>query len=237
MNTKIIVALVIGIALVGLTGAASADPSITFPVTADIEYVMVGTYSAEELNDDNVDVIQSSGAYYSQDVIIFDWWSGVEDDSYTAGSVHNFVWPTYHDASGDIAGQIVQAGAASSALIESDVVGGAVASAQVVTYEGESIGYQDTWFQTSGSTYFMTPQIISSLNAYGGGWTDAYTSGVLLGGMDTFETSAAYVTDILPSENTLVTASMDIGTSAIATDDVYLYADSWFDAHAGGFAP
>ena len=230
MNTKIIVALVIGIALVGLTGAASADPSITFPVTADIEYVMVGTYSAEELNDDNVDVIQSSGAYYSQDVMIYDWWSG--DYTYTAGSVNNFVWPTYHDASGDIAGQIVQAGAASSALIESDVVAGAVASAQVVTYEGESIGFQDTWFHTSGGTFFMTPQITSSLNVYGDGWTDAYTNGVLLGGMDTFETSAAYVTDILPSENTLVTASMDIGTSAIATDDVYLYANGWFDAHA-----
>ena len=99
MNTKIIVALVIGIALVGLTGAASADPSIEFPATAEIAYAMIGTYTIEELNDDIVDVFQDSGAYYSMDVAIIDVDSECTqceiDYVYMDGDVYNYVWPTY----------------------------------------------------------------------------------------------------------------------------------------------
>ena len=227
MNTKIIVALVIGIALVGLTGAASADPSITFPVTAEIDYALIAGYSAEELDDDPVYVWVDSSANYDLYVEIanIDW---VEKDGY----IYNWAEPIYGGVSGDFAGEVQQAGAVSDALLASDVVAGAIATEQVASFEGECVGFDWPYFGTYGYTETTTPQINSGLEVSGFGDVWASSVGVLLEGADTFATSSAYVSDILPDPTTLVTSNLDIGVSTIATDDIWQDLDGWLNTVA-----
>jgi hypothetical protein len=230
MNTKILVAFIIGIALVGLTGAASADPSITFPVTADIDYSLSVGYSAEELDDGYVYSYVESDAGYYMEVDISDYWT-IFDWVEKEGYVYNWAEPIYGGVSGDFAGEVQQAGAVSDALIASDVVAGAIATEQVASFEGESVGWDWPFFGTDGYTMTETPQITSGLAIDGFGEMWASSTGDLLSGEDTFATSSAYVPDILPNPTTLVTSELDMSVSTVATDDIYQdmygYLNSW----------
>lgn len=135
---------------------------------------------------------------------------------------------------------MVQVGVVSTELSDSDVTGGAISTYQEASYEGESIDSQWTWFGMDGSTYVATPQLQSSLSIPEGnafGQTIAWAnSGVLLGGTDTYATSAAYACDTLANPSTILTADMDIGTSATGTGDIGLWADGYLNAFVDCFA-